>query len=114
MKIAIIGSSQYQRKISEYYLPLRQAGHEVRMPAFDERSELDALGVCEYNRGIIEWADEVHIFWDQRSPGTLFDFGMAFALRKPVKVVYLEPKTFAEVLKKYEARRGSQNDGAEI
>jgi len=35
--------------------------------------------------------------------GSALDFGMAFALRKPVKVVYLEPKTFAGVMKKYEA-----------
>jgi len=102
-KIALIGSTQYESRMREYREALTSRGYEVRTPAFDNL-DLDELGVCEYNRSLIEWADEVHIFWDQRSMGTVFDFGMAFALRKPVRVVYLEPKTFAGVMKKYEMK----------
>ncbi|RLA87444.1 MAG: hypothetical protein DRG40_00395 [Deltaproteobacteria bacterium] len=103
MKITVIGSTQYRDKIKSYVRELAQRGNVVRVPAFDDHPEWDELRICEYNRRLIEWAEEVHIFWDQRSMGTVFDFGMAFALRKPVKVVYLEPKTFAGVMKKYEA-----------
>lgn len=65
------------------------------------RAEFDDYRICTYNRTIIEWADEVHIMWDQRSMGTIFDFGMAFALRKPIKIVYMEEKTFRGVMEKY-------------
>jgi len=112
MRIAIIGSSQYKDMIAGHAVRLIVQGHEVKAPAFDDFEGLDELGVCEYNRSIIEWAEEVHIFWDQRSMGTIFDFGMAFALRKPVKVVYLEKKTFAGVMKKYEElREASKSQG---
>ena len=101
MKIVIIGSTQYKHKIFAHADFLKKNGYEVRVPAFDDHPELDELGVCKYNRSAIEWAYELHIIWDQRSPGTIFDFGMAFALRKPNRVIYLEPKTLAGVMIKY-------------
>jgi len=33
--------------------------------------------------------EEVHVFWDGGSLGTVFDMGMAFALGKPIKPVML-------------------------
>jgi len=102
MKIAIIGSTAYKNRIFRHMFNLKSEGHEVKIPAFDEHPELDELGICKYNRSIIEWADEVHVFWDQRSMGTVFDFGMAFMARKEIKIIYLEPKTFANVMRKYE------------
>jgi len=101
MKIAIIGTTSYETRMTEHYHDLIMDDHMVEMPAFDYRS-VDELAICEHNRRIIEWADEVHIFWDQRSMGTLFDFGMCFALRKKVKIIYMEPKTFKKVMEKYE------------
>lgn len=102
MKIAIIGSTSYQNKMQvlKRNLELANVGM-VRLPAFDSHPEFDELQVCEYNRRIIEWADVVYVIWDQRSLGTVFDFGMCFALRKPIIVYYLEPKTLAGVMKKY-------------
>ena len=100
-KITIIGSTQYQTKFTEHKKELEAQGHRVTIPAFDSHPDLDELGVCEFNRQAIENADEVHVIWDQRSTGTIFDFGMCFALRKPIKIVYLEPKTFRGVMEKY-------------
>lgn len=102
--IVIIGSTQYIEKIKTHANKLRAKGKEVILPAFDDHPELDELGICEYNRGLIERADEVHIIWDQRSMGTLFDFGQAFALHKKIKIIYLEPKTFGGVMKRYEKK----------
>lgn len=104
MRIALIGSSQYQNKFGEIKARLESEGHDVRCPAFDSHEQLDELGICEYNREIIEWADEVHVIWDQRSVGTVFDFGMCFASRKPLAIEYIEPKTFRGVMEKYAAR----------
>lgn len=102
MKITLIGSTQYKEKFLQLKATLASEGHDVRIPAFDDLSGLDDLGVCQYNRDLIEGADEVRMIWDNRSPGTIFDFGMVFALRKPFKIEYLEEKTFAGVMRKYE------------
>lgn len=101
MKITIIGTTSYQGKMAEHANRLKAAGCDVKVPAFDNHPDLDDLGVCKYNRDLIEWADEVHLFWDQRSMGTVFDFGMAFMARKPLKILYMETKTFKGVMEKY-------------
>ena len=103
MKIAIIGSTQYKDKFIKQQIVLELQGHEVRIPAFDDHPDLDELGVCQFNRECIQWADEIHVIWDQRSTGTIFDFGMCFALQKPIKIIYMEPKTFKGVFEKYES-----------
>jgi len=102
MKIALIGSHVYRNRMENYRDSLEVEGHEVKIPAFDFHPELNELGICAYNRDIILWADEVHVFWDQRSMGTIFDLGMTFMAGKRFKVVYLEPKTFANMMHQYE------------
>lgn len=101
-KVAIIGSSQYQQKILDHKEELEKEGCEVKIPAFDSYPELDDLGVCKYNREAIKWADRIDIIWNQRSLGTIFDFGMAFMAEKPIKIVYMEKKTLRGVMEKYE------------
>jgi hypothetical protein len=101
MKIVLIGSTQYQDKFLTTKARLESEGHKVRIPAFDSHPELDELGVCCNNRDLIEWSDQVRIIWDQRSTGTIFDFGMTFMARKPVVIEYMEAKTFRGVMEKY-------------
>ena len=104
MNIVIIGSTQYVDLINAKAEELRAEGHTVAIPAFDSHPEFNELEICEHNRRLIELADEVRVVWDQRSFGTVFDFGMTFALRKPFKIEYLEPKTFANVMDQYERK----------
>lgn len=80
---------------------LNDVNTEIKIPAFEEHPDLDELKVCEYNRSIIEWADEIYVIWDQRSVGTIFDFGMVFMARKKLVIEYIEPKTFKGVMEKY-------------
>lgn len=102
MKITIIGTTSYQEKMEKHKRALERQQHEVALPAFDNFVGMNELQVCEYNRDKIEWADEVHIIWDARSMGTIFDFGMCFALRKKVKLIYLNSKTFPNLIRQYE------------
>lgn len=105
MKIAIIGSIQYAEQINKYVKDLAVQGHRVRVPIFDYHPpECNELWICEQNRFTIEWAEEIHIFWDGRSIGTIFDMGMAFALKKKVKVVHLGKKSFINFLKLWEEK----------
>ena len=107
MKVAIVGSTGYHSRMLQHADTLRTAGHTVKLPTFDSALGLNELEVCEHNRVMITWADRVDLFWDGRSGGVLFDFGMCFALRKPLKVVYLEEKTFAGVMRRYEEAPGN-------
>ena len=104
MKIAIIGSTQYMDKFIEHKKELEKNGDEVRIPALDNFKGMNEIEVCEYNRKNIEWADEVHLIWDNRSVGTIFDMGMVFALRKPLEIIYIEKRTFENVFRQYEKR----------
>jgi len=105
VKITIIGTTSYKEKMLAHKAQMEAEGHEVSIPAFDDYPKFDDLAVCEYNRGLVESADEIHLFWDQRSVGTVFDFGMCFALRKPLRVIYMEQKTFRGVMEKYAASK---------
>jgi len=100
-KVALIGSSQYTEKFKEVFDRLTAQGHIVRMPALDDRPELDELGIMEHNRELIEWADEVHVIWDARSIMTIGDWCMAYALRKPIFIAYMEPKRIHNFMMKY-------------
>uniref|UniRef100_A0A6M3JKJ2 Nucleoside deoxyribosyltransferase n=1 Tax=viral metagenome TaxID=1070528 RepID=A0A6M3JKJ2_9ZZZZ len=104
MKIALFGTTSYQGKMLRHEESLKEQGHEVKLPAFDSHPEFDDIEVCEFNRSLIEWAERIDVFWDNRSVGFVFDFGMIFMARKPIHVAYLEPKTLAGVLTKYEGR----------
>jgi diphthamide synthase subunit DPH2 len=104
MKVCIIGSSQYRDKILEHKQILEAEGHTVLIPAFDSHPDLDDFGVCRHNCRIIESAERVDVIWDNRSTGFIFDFGMVFALGKPIKIIYIESKTLEGVLRKYASR----------
>lgn len=102
MKIALIGSSQYSGKFLLVQRTLSLAGHTVKMPAFDD-IQGNELDIIEYNRFLIKWADEVHVIWDGRSVGTIFDFGMVFAFGKKLVIEYIEPKNFVNAMRLYES-----------
>ena len=112
MEITIIGTTSYQTKMIEHKNKLESKGHKVNIPAFDNLKHLDDIGVCEYNLGLIKKADEIHVFWDQRSVGTIFDFGMCFALRKKIKIIYMETKTFRGLMEKYERKYAMEHNRA--
>ena len=102
MKKLILGTTSYRDKMLSKELDLFELGHDVRMPFFDD-CEQDALSLCEKNRTLIEWADEIHVFWDNRSIGFIFDMGMIFMAKKPIVIEYIEQKTLEQVIRGYAA-----------
>ena len=69
-------------------------GFTVHWPPRDTRQD-DPVGldICKANRAAIAQADAVHIVWDGKSTGSLFDAGMAFAMGKPITCLSLPPAT---------------------
>lgn len=111
MKIAVLGSTRYEsNKIAELREQLEHLGHVARVPVFDGPAK-NELEVCELNRSLIEWADKVYMIWDGNSTGAIFDFGMLFALRKPFKLYYLNPRTMSNVMKLYQVECDLERQG---
>ena len=101
MKILIIGSTIYFNRMQSYARTLISQGHEPIMPAFDSE-ETSVLETLTRNRRWMEMADEVHLIYDGRSYGSIFDFGMCFAMRKPLKIIYISPKNIVVGMQEYE------------
>ena len=75
--------------VSAYVSKLESEGHIVHYPPRDVDQTDDGIGlsICQHHRAAMEEADEVHVWWDYESTGSHFDFGMAYALHKPIFVV---------------------------
>jgi len=94
MKIFLISpvrrvSKRERKEIEKYVAKLESQGHKVHWPERDtNQNDKIGLRICLDNKKAIEWADEIHIWWQwtkrRKSTGSLFDFGMAFALNKPI------------------------------
>lgn len=76
------------KRATAYAKKLEDEGHTVFYPPRDvNQGDPVGLSICTSERSAIERADEVHVFYMCRSQGTHFDLGMAFALRKPIKII---------------------------
>jgi len=79
---------------AEHVAALEAAGYSVHWPHRDTNQD-DAVGlrICGDNLEAIRAADVVHVIWDGKSQGCLFDLGMAFALGKAVIPISLPSQT---------------------
>lgn len=85
-------SEEQRAALNEYICNLENGGYDVFYPTRNNRFEdTDSIGVdiCNTNCEAIRESDEVHIFFDPESRGTLFDIGCAFAMKKPLKIANL-------------------------
>jgi len=62
-------------------------GNVVHWPARDTLQTQDSLKICGDNRFAMEHSDEVHVWYEPTSQGSVFDIGMAFVFKKPVFLV---------------------------
>jgi hypothetical protein len=82
-------TDEQKQKMKDYIFELESTGKTVYYPDRDTDQTDDGIGfrICADNKNAINNSKEVHIFWDKNSQGSLFDLGMAFALRKPLTLV---------------------------
>ena len=90
MKIYLVcpvrkASPEYSLAAQNYVAELESLGYQVYWPARDtDQIDPTGLRICNDNRRAIEAADEIHVIWDGQSQGSIFDLGIAFAMRKKV------------------------------
>lgn len=93
MKIFIICPVRSQtevekEKLNEYILNLEEHGHTIYYPPRNtDQNDSIGLRICIDNREAIASSDEIHIFYNGNSQGSLFDFGMAFAMKKRIHLI---------------------------
>jgi len=75
MRIYIMGSTAFEDTMKEHAVKLLEQGHEPLMPNFDSIHKT-VLETLTANRELMEMSDEVHLIYDGRSYGSIFDFGM--------------------------------------
>ena len=98
------------RFLQDYISDLEKKGKKVHYPPRDTNQD-DSIGlnICSENRDAIRNADEVHIYWNSTSSGSGFDFGMAFMIEKPIKLINKDKiektpyKSFQNVLLKLDS-----------
>lgn len=88
---------------------LEAKGYRVHWPARDtDQNDPTGLRICSDNLAAIVAADVIHVIWDGKSQGCLFDLGMAFALGKRIVPLSLpeltEGKSFQNMIEAWAAR----------
>jgi hypothetical protein len=73
-------SEQTKKAIRDYVLKLEQGGALVHWPSRDtDQDDPIGINICQENREAIYMSNEIHIWFDSSSEGSLFDTGMTFA-----------------------------------
>jgi len=86
-------------KIEQYVSSLERSGHSVHWPERDtDQNDAVGLRICKDNRKAIRKADEIHVWWNEKSQGSIFDLGMVFASAK--KIVLANPEMIASTPQK--------------
>jgi len=73
---------------------LEDQGWIVHFPPRDtNQDDPHGLNICKENLMAIQKSDAVHVIWDGKSTGCLFDLGIAFALNKRIIPISLPELT---------------------
>ena len=83
-----------ERKILDKYVEeLEFQGSKVHYPIRDVEQNDEGLNICFNHREAMKQAQEVHIYWNAKSRGSVFDFGMAFLMGKKIVLINKVKKT---------------------
>jgi hypothetical protein len=82
-----IATDSIKEELESYVAFKEDQGNKVYYPARDTNQDDDPIDICESNYKAIALADEVHVFYNDKSLGSHFDLGIAFALHKRILLV---------------------------
>jgi nucleoside 2-deoxyribosyltransferase len=95
-----------QNEIDDYAKSLEDEGCCVHNPKYAvDQADDTGWNICEGHLAAMKSSDRVDVFWDVTSKGSHFDLGMAFALRKDVRLVReyqpdTEGKSYVKVMQR--------------
>lgn len=112
MKIYIICSvrnctPQQKRDADAYVASLEKLGHNVHYPPRDvDQNDPTGINICKAHSEYMAQCDEVHLMWNTESNGSHFDLGMAWAYKKPIKLIVayqndINNKSYLKVIKNW-------------
>jgi hypothetical protein len=83
-----IANKKEKKFLEDYSLKLEDKGNKIYYPARDTNQN-DSIGlrICSDNRYAIKNSDEVHIYFNKKSNGSMFDVGMNFMAEKDLHVI---------------------------
>lgn len=87
-KIFIAHSLGLSMMVLPYVWELEKKGYKVFFPSRDAPQNASEPAILKANLDAIRDCDEVHVFWDGSSHGTMFDLGSAYALGKPIIIMH--------------------------
>lgn len=71
-------TGEEDEKIKAYVVELEEKGHTVREPSRDtDQNDEIGLRITQEHEEDIIWADEVHVWWNPKSKGNLWDMAQA-------------------------------------
>ena len=97
-------TEEQRQQINNLVAEAELTGLSVHVPFRDTKQDEDPIGIriCTDNYKALAEAEKVWIWYDPSSQGSLFDIGMAFALKKPIyllnEVEATSEKSFSNVL----------------
>lgn len=98
-------SDEEKELIDKYVEKLENEGYKVHLPYRDtDQNDKIGLRILKDNTKALQKADEIHIWYNKNSRGSIFDFGEAFILGKPIIIANpeavkpTEEKSFENVL----------------
>ena len=94
---------EVEEQLAEIVRDAEDSGIIIHWPKRDTDQSGNGTAICQQNRQAIEEADEVWLWYDPNSQGSLFDIGIAWGLRKSVVLVgpipeRTEKKSFNNVI----------------
>ena len=81
-------SDEQKLELENYKFKKEAEGDKVFLPHLDApQKDISGVEIVRKEIEAINWADEVHLFWDSNSKGSHFDLGVAFALKKKIVII---------------------------
>lgn len=90
-------ATEKQRKwIEDFVSKKYKEGYTIHAPHLNTR-QTDLFGgysICVQNAQAVASCEEINIYYDKKSTGSVFDLGVAYALKKPLKLLNKEEIIF--------------------
>jgi nucleoside 2-deoxyribosyltransferase len=54
---------------------------------YEQKQDCSEIEICERYKKAVNEAEMIFVWWNPLSEGSVFDFGMSYAMGKPIKVI---------------------------